>query len=174
MEQKEATTHIMKGIIIALIIIVINLIAQFTNIQFETWYRWGSLIISIGIFIAAPIIYGKEMNNNVTFGMLFSHGFKAAAVATCIVFVYTLLAVYVLFPDMIEKMIQQGLEEARKQGQQIPEQSAEMMSMAKKITTLVVLSGVVLIELMIGALGSALGAAIAKKNPQDPFAQPLT
>ncbi len=173
MEQR-ITSHIIKGVLIALLLIVVSLAGQFAGLIFEQWYGWVSMAISIGLIAWATIFYGKEMNNNVTFGNLFAHGFKTCAVVTCITFVYTVLSVYVLFPTYIDQLIQKGIEEATKKGQQIPETSGEAMAMAKKITTLIVLAGSVLGSLIIGAIGAVIGAAIAKKAPKDPFAQPLT
>ena len=173
MEQK-ITTHIVKGILISLMLIVLDLVSQFADFKFEQWFGWTSFAITIGLLIWATVTYGKEMNNNVTFGNLFAHGFKTTAVVTCIVFVYTILSVYIIFPNYIDQLIQKGMEEAAKSGQQMPETTGEGMEMAKKITTLIVLAGVVLGELVIGSIGALIGAAIAKKNPKDPFAQPLT
>ena len=52
----------------------------------------------------------------------FAHGFKVTAVTTCITFVYTLLSVYVIFPDSIDRIVQKGIEKAIQQGKAIREQ----------------------------------------------------
>ncbi len=167
--ETKVTTHITKGVIIALILIVLDLIGHLTGILFEDWFRYSILVLAVGLFIWPPVQYGKELNNNVTFGNLFAHGFKTAAVFTCITFVYTLLVIYVLFPDFVDQLIQKQFEKAAASGKTMPTPSAEGMQMARKITNIIMLAGAVIGNLLVGAIGALIGAAITKKKPQDPF-----
>ena len=173
MEQK-VTSHITKGLLVALIVIVIDLAGHFAGLKLEQWYGFVSLAIMIGLIVWSTMLYGKECNNNVTFGALFADGFKTTAVYTCIYFVYTLLVIYLLFPNFMDELIQKGLDDAAKKGQELPEMTEEGMAMAKKITTMISLAGAVLGSLIIGAIGAVIGAAVTRKKPKDPFAQPLT
>ena len=172
--ETKITTHITKGVLIALIFIIYSLVGHVLNFDLESWFGW----IATGIFIIAIIwsvvIYGNQMNNNVTFGNLFSHGFKVTAVVICITFVYTLLSVYVIFPDSIDRITRKGIETAIQQGKMTSDQAQQSSAMIKKITTVSLLAGSVVINAIIGALGSLIGAAVAKKNPQGPFGnQPM-
>jgi len=172
--ETKIMSHITKGLLLALVVIVISLVGHVLNIDLESWFGW----ISMGVFILAIVwsvnYYGTQMNNAVTFGNLFAHGFKVAAVAICITFLYTLLSMYVLFPDSIDRILQKGMEQAAKDGRAMPDMSEDQMQMAKKVTTAFILAGVVLINLVVGAIGSLIGAAITKKKPQDPFGnQPM-
>jgi hypothetical protein len=167
--ETKIMTHITKGFLLALVIIVISLIGHVLNIDLESWFGW----ISIGIFVIVIIwsvnYYGKQMNYNVTFGNLFTHGFKVAAVAICITFLYTLLSVYFLFPDFIDRVVQKGIEKGIQDGKMTSEQAQQNIAMIKKITTISILAGVVILNAIIGVIGSLLGAVITRKKPLDPF-----
>ncbi|MEP6684176.1 MAG: DUF4199 domain-containing protein [Parafilimonas sp.] len=172
--ETKVTTHITKGLLLSLVIIALNLIGHVLNIDLESWFGW----IGVGIFVIAIIwsvnIYGKQMDYNVTFGNLFAHGFKVTAVAICITFLYTLLAVYVLFPDSIDRIVQKGIEKAIQDKKMTQDQVQQAMPMIKKITTISILAGSVLGNAIIGAIASLIGAAVTKKQPKDPFSnQPI-
>ena len=163
------TSHITKGLILSLALIALNVIGHILNIDLESWFGWiGAGLFVVGIIYSVNI-YGKQMNNNVTFGNLFAHGFKVTAVVICITFIYTLLAIYLLFPDTIDKVAQKGIEQAIQQGKMTSDQAGQSMPMMKKIITISILAGSIFIDALIGAIGSLIGAAITKKNPQDPF-----
>lgn len=172
--EKAVTTHITKGIVLALVLIVLSLVGHLLNIDLESWFGWISIAIFIIAIVVSVNIYGKQMNNNVTFGNLFSHGFKVTAVAICITFIYTLLSVYIIFPDSIDRIMQKGVEKAIQEGKMTSDQAQQNSAMMKKIITITILAGALFINALIGAIGSLLGAAITKKVPQDPFAnQPI-
>lgn len=167
--ETKIMTHITKGFIIALVLIVFSLAGHLLNVDLESWYGWIAMAIFIVAIIWGVTFYGKQMNNNVTFGNLFAHGFKITAVVICITFLYTLLSVYVLFPDSIDKIVQKGIDQAIQQGKMTSEQSQSSYAMIKKITTISILAGSILLDGIVGAIGALIGAAITKKNPQDPF-----
>ena len=162
-------THITKGLLLALVLIVFSLAGHLLNIDLESWFGWIATGIFIIIVIWSVNFYGKQMNYNVTFGNLFAHGFKVTAVAICITFLYTLLSVYVIFPDSIDRIVQKGMDKAIQDGKMTSDQAQQNMEMIKKITTISILAGSILINAIIGAVGSLIGAAVTKKKPQDPF-----
>jgi hypothetical protein len=128
-------------------------------------------IIFCGAIIWACINYANQMNNAVTFGNVFAHGFKTTAVVTCILIVYTLISIYLLFPNMKEI----ALEKARQQMEKNPDVSEEMADQAIAMTSRLfvpfAIGGALIGNLISGALASVLGAAFAKKNPPAPFQQ---
>ena len=173
--EKTITTHITKGFLIALVLIVLNLAGHLLNVDLESWFGWIVICIFLAAIIWSVNIYGKQMNNNVTFGNLFAHGFKVTAVVICITFLFTLLSVYVLFPDSIDRIVQKGIEKAIAEKKMTEDQMQQSLPMIKKITTISILAGSIIVNAIIGALASLIGAAITKKNPQDPFAnQPIS
>jgi hypothetical protein len=169
--DNKVTTPLTKGLIISLIVIVIDIIASFAGFRFETWYTWVPTLIFCAAIIWACINYANQMNNAVTFGNVFAHGFKTTAVVTCILIVYTLLSLYLLFPDTKEV----ALEKARQQMEKNPEVSEEMIDQAMEMTNRLfvpfAIGGALIGNLISGALASVLGAAFARKNPPAPFQQ---
>jgi hypothetical protein len=167
--ETKIMSHITKGFVLALILIVISVVGHLLNIDLESWFGWISMAILIIGVIWGVNFYGNQMNNNVTFGNLFAHGFKITAVVICITFLYTLLSVYVLFPDSIDKIVQKGIDKAIQDGKMTSDQAQQNIAMIKKITTISILAGSILISAIVGAIASLIGAAVTKKNPQDPF-----
>ncbi len=163
MEQK-ITSHIVKGLIIAAILIVINIIGQLTSYIFEDWFRWIGTVIYVASIIGSTIYFGKQNDNNINFGIAFTHSFSTATVITSIMFLYTLLSVYFIFPGQIDHFVSIGIDEAKKQGKTAAE-IQEGIVMARKVLIISFLAGGLMINLITGALGSFLGAAVAKKNP---------
>jgi len=170
--ETKITSHIIKGLLLALVLIVISVIGQLAGLILQSWYGWISIVVFVGGIIWATIYYGQQMNNNVTFGNLFAHGFKTTAVTTCIVFIYTLLSIYVLFPGFIDQIVEKGMEKAREQGKVTEEQLQQGAGMIKKVTTITLIAGGLIGNLIVGLVGALIGAGAAKKNPNPtPFAE---
>jgi uncharacterized membrane protein YcgQ (UPF0703/DUF1980 family) len=162
MEQK-ITSHIVKGSMIALLLILINIIGQLTGFIYHENYRWIGTTTYVLALIISAIYFSKQHGQQINFGMAFTHGFKTTAVITCLLFIYTLLSVYLLFPQQIDHFVQLGVEEAKRQGKTDAEMK-EGMTIARKVLVISFLAGGLMINLITGVLGSLLGAAIAKKN----------
>ncbi|MDE3145767.1 MAG: DUF4199 domain-containing protein [Bacteroidota bacterium] len=163
MEQK-ITSHIIKGLIVAAILIVVNVVGQITGAIYNDNYRWIGTIIYVASIVVSAIYFSNQNNQNVNFGILFTHSFKTATVITSILFLYTLVSVYFIFPGQIDHFVNIGINEAKKQGKSAAE-IQEGIVMAKKVLIISFLAGGLMINLITGALGAFLGAAIAKKNP---------
>jgi len=167
--EKKVTSHITKGLIISLILIVLDLMAGFANFRYATWYRWlPSILMAIGL-IWACISYGSQKDNNVTFGNVFGHGFKTSVVIACITVLFAILSITLIFPETKDIAI----EQARKQMEEKGEMSEDMIDKALDITRRMfvpfAILGVVVGTLIVGAIISLIGAAVTKKNPQTPF-----
>ena len=167
MEQK-ILTPVIKGVVISLILIVISIIGYFTNIDFEGWFRWTNLGIFCLAIIWSCISFGKQSNDNVTFGSDFVHGFKTSGVVACIMVLYALLFMFI-FPDMKERAIDIARKSMEEKQQMTDEQISTAIEFTKKTFTLFLVLGSIIGYLFFGVLASLLGAAITKKNPQDPF-----
>lgn len=170
MEQK-VLTPVTKGIIITLLLIVFGLVIYFTGQLQNKSLTAVQYIILLGGIIWSCIIYAKQMNGNVTFGNVFAHGFKTTAVVTALICVYTFISMKFLFPDMLDK----GLEEARKnmeqQGKMSEEQIEQGLAIGRKFAVPLAMGAILIFFAIIGAVASAIGAGVAKKNPQNPFNQ---
>jgi len=167
--ETKVTSPQVKGLIISLIIIVFSVVGHVLNIYLEPWFGWIGAAIFLAGIIWSTNNYGTQMNNNVTFGNLFGHGFKVTAVVICITFVFTVLTVYVLFPDTVDQIVQYQTEKAIESGKMTSDQVQQALPMMKKFTPIGIFAGSVFIDAIIGAIGALIGAAITKKKPQDPF-----
>jgi amino acid transporter len=157
------TSHIKKGAAIAVLLIILNIIAQVLKQSFESWHRISFIVLFIFSLIASSILFKKECREDLPFGVLFTHNFKTATVTVCLFFIYTLLAVYLLFPGQFDFMMGDAMEQAKKQGKS-PAELQENITMAKKVIVLSFISGGLVMNLITGVLGALLGAVIARKT----------
>ena len=168
------TTHIVKGLILSAFSIVFSVLMYVFNLYEYSWLTWVSTVVVMGGIIYGNILYANQNKNNVTFGNLFAHGFKTTAVLIVITTAYTLLAFKVLFPEVVDMI----LEISRKQMLENPKMTDEMieqaMSMTKKYFIPFAIGGTILGTGFTGAIASLIGAGIAKKNPLDPFSNPAS
>ena len=83
---EQQKTHIRKGLIIALILVVLDIILQLTHQKLQAWILYvNSGILLTGIVIAVQLRNG-EPEEMVKFSNLFSYGFKVSVVTVCIYF----------------------------------------------------------------------------------------
>jgi hypothetical protein len=172
MEQK-VTSPIVKGLIITLVLAILDLIGGFAHLKTATWFKWLPTLFLVAAIIWACINYGSQLNGNTTFGNVFAHGFKTSAVVACILILYTLLSIYIIFPDTKDL----ALEEARKQMEEkgnIPEANIDQaIEMTRKFFLPFAIGGALLGTLIVGAIASLLGSAFTKKNPNAEFENQL-
>lgn len=167
--DKQITSHIIKGAILGGISILFSIIIYVFNLYTTQWLSWLSYAILIGGIIYGNVLFANQNNNNVTFGNIFAHGFKTTAVVIVISVVYTLLSLKVLFPDMIDKIVDMSRVEMEKNPQMTDEIIEQAISMTRKFFIPFAIGGIILGLGFFGAIGSLIGAAVAKKNPVDPF-----
>jgi hypothetical protein len=164
MEQK-VTAPWMKGLIISLILIVFGLVLYFTDQYMNKTLSYIQYVIIVGGLVIACTGFAKQKEGNVTFGNVFAHGFKTTAAIIVIMVIYTIISSKLLFPDMIDKILDQSKLEMEKQGKLTDEQITQSMDMVKKFFIPFAIGGIILMFGIIGAIGSLIGAGVAKKNP---------
>ena len=169
--EKQITSHIIKGAILGGISILFSIIIYVFNLYTMQWLNWLSYVFLVGGIIYGNILFANESDNNVTFGNIFAHGFKTTAVVIVITVIYTLLALYVLFPDMVDKIIEMSRVEMAKNPKLTDEMIEQGIAMTKKLFLPFAIAGAIFGTGFLGAIGSLIGAAVAKKNPVDPFKQ---
>ncbi|MBV9961980.1 MAG: DUF4199 domain-containing protein [Parafilimonas sp.] len=167
--ETKVTSPQVKGLIISLVLIVYGLIIYFVDHMNHPQLSYVQYVFFLAGIIWACISYSNQMNANVTFGNLFAHGFKTTAVITVIVLIYTILAFNVLFPDMVDKSIEISRQKMEADGKVPDEQIDKSLQMMKDHFTLFAVVGIIIGFAIIGAISSLIGAAVAKKKPQDPF-----
>ena len=166
--ENQVTTHIVKGLILSVISIVFSIVIYVFNLYEMSALSYINYAIFIGGLIYGAILYSNQNGHNVTFGNLFAHGFKTTAVVIVITSIYTILSVKFLFPDMVDK----SLAIARKKMLENPKMTDEMieqsLGMVKNYFLPFALGGTIIGTGILGAIGSLIGAAAAKKN-SNPF-----
>src|SRR5678816_3966307 len=103
--EKKVMTHVQKGLLVSLILIVIGIAGYFTKLFEQSWFSWASNGILCIAVIWGCITYANQMNGQVTFGNVFAHGFKMSVVVALILIVWVILAMTVLFPEMKDKSL---------------------------------------------------------------------
>ena len=170
MEENKIMSPQIKGLLIALIVIILGIAGYFTNLGFSTWYNWVVNAIMLAAIIIACVHFANQKQGYVTFGNVFLHGFKITAVVAIIVLVYTLLAFTVLFPDMKEKIFEMQQAQMEKKG--IDDDKIEQgMTIMKKYFMIFLVIGVIFGTLVWGSIASLIGAAVAKKKKISPLDQ---
>jgi len=169
--EKQITSHIVKGAILGGFSILFSIIVYVFNLYTVSWLNYISYAVIIGGIIYGNILYANQHNNNVSFGNIFAHGFKTTAVLIVITVVYTLLSLKVLFPDMIDKIIEMSRTQMEKNPQMTDEIIEQALTMTRKFFIPFAVGGILIGTGIFGAIGSLIGAAVAKKNPVDPFKQ---
>lgn len=171
MEETKLMTHYTKGLLISLIVIVIG-VAGFTMGMAENrGYQWfGNIVLFAGI-IWATIYYARQKEGYVTFGNVFSHGFKTSAICALILTLYTLLAFTVLFPEMKDKIIETSQQQMEESGKMSDDQIEQAMNMTRRFFLPFAIGGTLIGTLIFGCIASLIGAAVAKKNPVNPMEQ---
>src|SRR5437868_12422509 len=130
--EKKVTSPLTKGLIIALILVVIDLFGWFTHINFESWWRWTTTLILCIAVIWACINYANQKDNLVTFGNVFGHGFKTSAVIAGIMFLYILLSIFVIFPEAKDLALDQARKQIEAKGNLSQDQIDQALEISKK------------------------------------------
>ena len=165
----KVTTPVVKGVIIALILIVWGLIIYFTGQIQNQGLSYLQYVIFLGGIIWSCVSYSKQMNANVSFGNLFGHGFKTSAVVTILILIYTVIALNFLFPDIVDKSLEMSRQKMEETGKVSDSQIDTQLAMVRDHFTLFAVAGIIIFFAIVGCISSLIGAAIAKKNPQGPF-----
>jgi len=170
MEENKIMSPQIKGLLIALIVIILGIAGYFTGLGFSNWYNWVVNAVMFAAIIIACVHFANQKQGFVTFGNVFLHGFKITAVVAIIVLVYTLLAFTVLFPDMKEKIFE--MQQAQMEKSELDDDKLEQgMTMMKKYFMIFLVIGVIFGTLIWGAIASLIGAAVAKKKKFNPLDQ---
>jgi hypothetical protein len=168
METKVTSPQI-KGLIIALILIVYSIVIYLIDGMQHPGLAYIQYIFFLAGIIWACVSYSKQLNANVTFGNLFAHGFKTTAVITVIVLIYTILSFKVLFPEIVDKSVEMTRQKMEASGKATDSQIEQQATMMRDHFTLFAVVGVIIGSAILGLISSLIGAAVARKKPQDPF-----
>lgn len=156
-------THKTYGLITGLIIVVLSAVIYVANLQQASWMQWLLYAVFLGGLILNANAFAKANGGAVSFGQLFSSGFKATALIVLLVIAWVVLSVYI-FPDMKEKAIEVARVQMEKEGKL----DADMMEKALAITrnnfTTFLVMGSLFGYLILGLIFSLIAAAVTPKN----------
>lgn len=164
---KKIMTAQQKGLIIGVILVLISLLSYILIPDMEDQQKtgYGLFLVVLAAIAWSGIQYAKDMNGNVTFGNVFGHSFKVAAVMTLIVVAYFILSVTVLFPEIKDKALELSYKQMSERKNMSEAQIDQAITMTKKYFLAFGIGGQLFGSLFLGAIGALIGAAIAKKNP---------
>lgn len=166
--EPKVTTPVVKGIIISLVLIVFSLVVYITGQLQNSTLGMFPYVLLVGGVIGSCVIYANQMKGNVTFGNVFAHGFKTTAVIIVFQVAYTFLAMKVIFPEMMETIINTSREAMVKQGRLTDEQIEQAVGMTRKYFMPFAIGGIIIMFGIVGAIAAAVGGGIVKKNPVAP------
>ncbi|HUS02678.1 MAG TPA: DUF4199 domain-containing protein, partial [Chitinophagaceae bacterium] len=161
----QTTSTITKGLIISLIMIACALGTYFAGMDFDSPLRWLTYCIYIIGVIVSILQYGKQIDHNATFGNYFAHGFKISATVTVIMIVYIVIFIN-LFPEFKEKALDEAKKAMDARQNTSDEQKVQAVEMTKKLFMVFLVGGTLIYNIILGAVASLIGAAVAKKNPR--------
>jgi hypothetical protein len=170
--EPKVTTPGQKGLIIALPLVLFTVVI--TILKMERNQPLGLLAMAalVGGIIWACLSYSKQMAGNVTFGNIFSHGFKASAIVAAVLGLWVAISFGLIFPEALDRVMDVQREAMEKRGGMSDEQMDQALRISKKMVLPMMTIGSVIMYLIIGAISALIGAAVAKKNPNpQPFDQ---
>ena len=171
--KAKPVSHYVVGLIIGLVIVVCFLAFYFAGYAFnKSAISYLPVLLFAAIVIISIIQWSKANDYNVTFGSCFAYGFKATAIASLIIAAFTLIFI-LSFPDYKEQFVAFMSSEMEKNNDITDEQKEQGLQMMGKFFTLSAVGGGLIMNLIVGAIAALIGAAVAKKNPRDPFQQPV-
>ena len=162
----------MKGLILSLITITFSIALYLTDLWQNKGLGYISYALVLGGIIWSCIHYAQQMNGDVTFGNVFAHGFKVTATLIVITVIYTFLSIKFIFPEMTDKIVEAAAKEMEKNNNLSEDQIKSALDMTRKFMMPFMIGGIILGYGILGAVSSAIGAGVAKKNPNNtPFEQ---
>ena len=175
MQERKPISHVTAGIIIGAALILLSCISIYitnrgTNESASKAMQWLTYLILIAGLIVFINMYGKAMNYRETFGNLFAYGFKTTAVLTLLLVAFIILF-NVMFPEFREKGMEMARQQMEEQGKLSESQIEQAIQFTHKYFWAIAIGGTVIVYLIIGAIGSLIGAAVTKKRPYNPLDQ---
>ncbi len=163
--EKKPLSNINAGLILFLAMAVYTLILNVSNLQSNEVLSWLSYLIVIGGITIFVIRYAKDRDGNVTFGNLFGYGFKICAVLT-VFYIAFMILFYLIFPEYKEQLLEMATEKALEGAKgKDTENVLKGMEMFKRFFWVGLIAGIMFSFALMGVIGSLLGAALARKNP---------
>jgi len=165
MEQTRITSHIIKAVAIAVVLMALDyFIAHKTTLALPLAVRLLPTVWMVAGVAVSGIIYGNQTNGSRRFGDVFAHGFKTTAMVAVIIAVYTFIIIKFVFPPSAHD-IELNMKALMEQGGMLEQEARRNAEANAKHAWIIEVSGNILAKVVLGAVGSLIGAALAKKKP---------
>jgi p-aminobenzoyl-glutamate transporter AbgT len=164
--DRQVTSHLTKGLVIGIVLILLNLLGSIPALANTTWYRY---IPSFLFFLTAMlnvIHYAMQTGNTTKFGDNFAFGFKTVAIVALIMVLYTFVSLKFIHPELREQAYSDALVQLKQQGNtQAQEAEEQARTYATKMFIPFTVAQALFATVLIGTVSSLAGAIIAKKVP---------
>ena len=164
MEQKNF--HITYGVVAGLICVVLAAAFHVFKVPPRSPAQYILYLPFAVAVIMACINFGKANDNYVTFGKVFSVGFKTTALFTLIMVGWMVIS-FLVFPEMKEQFIELSVQ-AMKDKNVPDEQMEKGMEMMDKFYYVTMIGGTIFGNMVPGLIFSLIGAGVTKKNGAKP------
>lgn len=165
MEHRRLIKSQVAGLIIAGLLIVISVafsLVDKTSRPGGGWISYLTIIIGLIVFIN---LYAKAKDHNVTFSELFSYGFKSVSVTT-LVFLIFIVILAIAMPEMKKEAIEASRAEMETNRNFNESDIEKGIELVEKYFWVFMAGATMLSFLIVGCIGSLIGAAITKKQPK--------
>lgn len=156
-------THKNYGLMTGLVLVILSAVIYVANLTQAGWIQWLLYAVFLGGLILNANAFSKANGTAVTFGQVFSSGFKASAIITLLIVGWVILSIYI-FPDMKEKAIDMARAEIEKDGKMDDEMMETALTMTRNNFTTFLVMGSLFGYLIMGLIFSLIAAAVAPKN----------
>ena len=169
--EKKPMSPIVAGLLIAVMVIVFSAIMTFSSgAGGSPSGGWISYLIIIAGLIFFINRHGSAINYEASFGQYFSYGFKATTMIVLLWVVFLMILAFSM-PEMKQQVVDATRLELEKQKNVTEKEIDTMMEMTNKYFWVILIGTTVFFFVLIGCIGSLIGAAITKKQPKNPFEQ---
>jgi len=161
--MQKPVSHALAGLIVAAVVVVYTLILTFSGASGNKSLGFLSLVIMVGGIGYFVWRHGGVNDHALTFGGLFSYGFKGTAVMTLVLIGYNVLF-YSVFPEYKDVLFDISREQMMQQPGVTEEQVDMGLSKMREFFWPIVIGGALFNSMMSGAVGSLIGAGLTAKK----------
>lgn len=163
--DKKKQTHILYGFLTSLALIILFVAIEVAGLSDMKGIQFIGWVVMLAGLIWNAIAFSKANNAEVSFGQVFGSCFKAAAIITIVVVIWSMV-MFQIFPGMETKMLDKAREGMSAQKGMTDEQIEKGMAMTQKYFKVFIAAGALFGTLIEGLIFSLIAAAIAKKKPK--------
>ena len=169
--MKTTKPHVLAGLVTGAVLILCNVIFIILGYEGDTKITWIASLLNITLLIYFIKEHGKSHDHTKTFGDLFSFGFRATALVTIMLTGFMIIYSYA-FPESENKAMEIARSKMMEDERLTEDNIEQALSITRKFYFPILIAGTIFSTMIVGAVGSLLGAAFTKKVPSSPFSNP--